>query len=171
MVASGSSIAAPGRALAFADDPGWSDLLEPLVRDGSGDRAVSDDVLAGVVALLGRWATVWGDRPMAVVPMPSRSRPTLVSDLAARIGAAGRLPLVDVLRAVGPPRRTGSRRRGASRPWRPARSRPAAGLPSGPVLLVDDYAATGWTLTVAAALLREAGAGAVFPLVLHRRAG
>ncbi|GFE04141.1 hypothetical protein Scani_04090 [Streptomyces caniferus] len=36
----------------------------------------------------------------------------------------------------------------------------------GPVLLVDDYADTGWTLAVAARLLRRAGAAEVFPLVL-----
>ncbi|MDF9816094.1 putative amidophosphoribosyltransferase [Streptomyces sp. SPB162] len=36
----------------------------------------------------------------------------------------------------------------------------------GPVLLVDDLADTGWTLAVAARLLRKAGATAVFPLVL-----
>lgn len=36
----------------------------------------------------------------------------------------------------------------------------------GPVLLVDDRSDTGWTLAVAARLLRRAGAGAVFPLVL-----
>ena len=36
----------------------------------------------------------------------------------------------------------------------------------GPVLLVDDRIETGWTMTVAARLLREAGAPAVLPLAL-----
>ncbi|CAM5628606.1 DNA helicase OS=Streptomyces fumanus OX=67302 GN=GCM10018772_37800 PE=4 SV=1 [Streptomyces fumanus] len=36
----------------------------------------------------------------------------------------------------------------------------------GPVLLVDDYTETGWTLAVAARLLRRAGAQEVLPLVL-----
>jgi ATP-dependent DNA helicase RecQ len=40
-----------------------------------------------------------------------------------------------------------------------------AGL-SGPVLLVDDRIDTGWTITVAAKLVREAGAPAVLPLAL-----
>jgi ATP-dependent DNA helicase RecQ len=40
-----------------------------------------------------------------------------------------------------------------------------AGL-TGPVLLVDDRVDTGWTITIAAKLLREAGAPAVLPLVL-----
>lgn len=36
----------------------------------------------------------------------------------------------------------------------------------GPVLLVDDFATTKWSLTVAAVRLREAGAAAVLPLTL-----
>ena len=36
----------------------------------------------------------------------------------------------------------------------------------GPVLVVDDRIETGWTMTVAARLLRGAGAPAVLPLVL-----
>ena len=34
------------------------------------------------------------------------------------------------------------------------------------MLLVDDRLETGWTMTVAARLLRETGAAAVLPLVL-----
>ena len=41
-------------------------------------------------------------------------------------------------------------------------------MPAGPVLLLDDTSRSGFTLTVAAALLREAGAGPVYPLVLHK---
>ena len=44
-----------------------------------------------------------------------------------------------------------------------------SGLP-GPVLLVDDVADSRWTLTVAAGLLREAGAPAVLPFVLAAEA-
>jgi ATP-dependent DNA helicase RecQ len=39
----------------------------------------------------------------------------------------------------------------------------------GRVLLVDDVLRTGWTVTVAGALLREAGADLVLPLVVHQR--
>ena len=45
-----------------------------------------------------------------------------------------------------------------------------AGL-DGPVLVVDDRIETGWTMTVAARLLREAGAPAALPLVLAVTAG
>jgi ATP-dependent DNA helicase RecQ len=41
-----------------------------------------------------------------------------------------------------------------------------APIPSGPCLLVDDTVDSRWTFTVAAWLLREHGAGPVFPLAL-----
>ena len=41
----------------------------------------------------------------------------------------------------------------------------------GPVLLVDDRVESGWTMTVAAKLVREAGAPAALPLALAVTAG
>ncbi|MFL6163838.1 MAG: phosphoribosyltransferase [Jatrophihabitantaceae bacterium] len=41
-------------------------------------------------------------------------------------------------------------------------------MPSGPVLLLDDVIRSGFTLTAASALLRQAGAGPVYPLALHK---
>jgi ATP-dependent DNA helicase RecQ len=46
--------------------------------------------------------------------------------------------------------------------------RPDVAVPAGPLLLVDARLRSGWTMTVAGALLREAGAAAVLPLVLHQ---
>ena len=39
-------------------------------------------------------------------------------------------------------------------------------IPGGPVLLVDDLVVTGWSLTLAARAIREAGATEVLPLTL-----
>ena len=39
-------------------------------------------------------------------------------------------------------------------------------VPKGPVLLLDDIVDSGWTLAVAAALLRQAGSGPVYPAAL-----
>jgi len=44
-----------------------------------------------------------------------------------------------------------------------------AGLPGRTVVLVDDFTDSGWTLAVAARLLRQAGAAAVHPFVLAQR--
>jgi ATP-dependent DNA helicase RecQ len=43
---------------------------------------------------------------------------------------------------------------------------PGLELGAGPVLLVDDVISSGWTMTVAAMLLRRAGAPAVLPLAV-----
>jgi ATP-dependent DNA helicase RecQ len=48
----------------------------------------------------------------------------------------------------------------------PESLRDAVSQAGGPVLLIDDRIDTGWTMTVAAKLLREAGSAAVLPLVL-----
>jgi len=53
----------------------------------------------------------------------------------------------------------------------PGDVRDVLGRVDGPVLVVDDRIETGWTMTVAARLLREAGARAVLPLVLAVTAG
>ena len=42
----------------------------------------------------------------------------------------------------------------------------AAGIPHTPVLLIDDITDSGWTFTIAAALLRQAGSGVVYPAAL-----
>jgi ATP-dependent DNA helicase RecQ len=163
-----------GRALAFADDPGWDQVVPPLLNDTpygpAADQPSPTEVLDGVVELLARWRAEWDVRPVAVVPVPSRSRPLLVASLAAHIGAVGRLPVLDVLEVAGPrpPRDVSSAAR-ADALLGVLDVRDGAVLPDGPLLLVDDYTATGWTLTVAAALLRRAGSGPVLPLVLHKR--
>ena len=38
---------------------------------------------------------------------------------------------------------------------------------SEPVLLVDDVFDSGWTMTLASALLRQAGSGQVYPCLLY----
>ena len=53
----------------------------------------------------------------------------------------------------------------------PDELRAALKASEGPVLLIDDQIDTGWTMTVAAALLRDADADAVLPLALATTTG
>jgi ATP-dependent DNA helicase RecQ len=46
-----------------------------------------------------------------------------------------------------------------------------APVPAGPVLLVDDIVDSGWTMTVAGALLRSRGSGPVHPFALGMASG
>jgi ATP-dependent DNA helicase RecQ len=155
-----------GRALAFADDPGWvSELKQMALGDAPIDRVVAD----GLVAVLTRWRTQWPARPVAVVPIPSRRHPLRVGSLAEHIAQIGKLPLLDAFVATGvaPPTDTASAAR-VNAIASGLTLRDDIEIPRGPVLLVDDTYRSGWTMTLAAALLRSAGATAVLPLVVHQ---
>jgi ATP-dependent DNA helicase RecQ len=158
--------AEPGRALGRLTDLGWGGRLRRVLGDGAPDGPVADEVFAAVVEVLSAWD--WKERPVGVVAMASATRPAMIMDLARRVAAIGRLPyLGDVAYAGGGP---GPRRHNSAQRVRTlwnALTVPdsVTGL-TGPVLLVDDRVDTGWTITVAAKLLREAGVPAVLPLVL-----
>jgi ATP-dependent DNA helicase RecQ len=192
----------PGRAVARLTDLGWGQRLRTLLGDdGLGGtvvldleapgleedpdaafdvpvrRSVSDvppddDLLKACARVLAAWD--WKQRPGAVVAMPSRRRPQLVTGLAQGLARLGRLPYLGELSLQhgGP---TGQP--GGNSAFRLAavwdrivvgdelRDR-LAGAGSAPVLLVDDLADSRWTLTVAGRELRRAGAAAVLPFAL-----
>ena len=159
-----SASPSPGRALAFADDPAWA---EQLGRMWQQDAPASPEVLAAMVQVLTRWSKSW-QRPVAVVPMPSRRYPALVGSVAEHIARVGRLPLVDALAVSGPaPAVDASSSTRAQDLLRTTTLQPGVSF-DGPVLLVDDRIRSRWTLTVAASLLAEAGATTVLPLALHQ---
>lgn len=107
--------------------------------------------------------------------MPSLSRPRLVGSLAEQVASVGRLPFLGTLGHTG---HHGAHRAHRSNSAQRLQTLSAAftvpeeladalaAAPHGPVLLVDDYTDSGWTLAVAARLLRQAGAEQVLPLVL-----
>jgi ATP-dependent DNA helicase RecQ len=156
----------PGRALAFADDPGWA---EEMARFDAVDAEIDGEIGNGLVEVMRRWRTSWSARPVAVVPMPSRRNPRRVRSAAEHIAAVGKLPLLDVLTAGGPPPPTdqasGARVGALLTGLQLAAD---AHVPAGPLLLVDDTYRSGWTMTVAASVLRNAGATTVLPLVVHQ---
>ena len=171
-----SRLAEPGRALGRLTDVGWGGVLRPLFAAGAPDEPVTPQLTDAVVKVLAAWD--WSSRPTSVVTLPSRTRPVLVESLGQRIADIGRLSYLgalDYVTADGPgPRRHNSAQRLASL-WRalvvPDALRDALAAADGPVLLVDDQIDSGWTMTVAAALLRDAGAPAVLPLVLATTTG
>ena len=115
-------------------------------------------------------------RELAVVVVDSRTRPRMVRQLghaaAARLGARA-LGVVGLSGQEPPQHDVGS----AFRLAQVARSLTLQGwsaqaldeLRERTVVLVDDWSDSGWTLTTAAFLLREAGAAAVHPFVLAQR--
>ncbi len=167
--------AGPGRALGRLTDVGWGTRLRTLLSEEAPDEPVSADLIGALVTVLAAWD--WEDRPAAVAILPSRTRPLLIESLGQRIAGIGRLPYLGALAYAdgGPgPRRHNSAQRLRS-VWNaltvPEALAAALAALDGPVLLIDDRIETGWTITVAAKLLREAGAPAVLPLVLAANAG
>ncbi|MER6198597.1 RecQ family ATP-dependent DNA helicase [Streptomyces sp. NPDC001586] len=176
--------ASTGRALGRLSDIGWGNRLRPMLAPQAPDQPVPDDVTQAVVAVLADWARGPGGwasgapdapaRPVGVVALPSRSRPQLVGSLAARIAEVGRMPLLGAVAYTDQAPEFGvavsnsaQRVRGLHQALAvPPELAAALAEASGPVLLVDDRSESGWTLAVAARLLRRAGAKEVFPLVL-----
>ncbi|MGK5641969.1 RecQ family ATP-dependent DNA helicase [Streptomyces sp. URMC 126] len=174
----------PGRALGRLSDIGWGNRLRPLLAEHAADGPVSDDVLRATVTVLADWARSPGGwasdapdavaRPVGVVAVPSATRPKLVDSLARGIADVGRLPFLGSLAYAGPDGARAARRSNSAQRLKglsdafvlPAELADALVRASGPVLLVDDYTDSGWTLAVAARLLRRAGGGQVLPLVL-----
>ncbi len=156
-----------GRAVSFADDPGWVAELQALRTAVPGD--VPAELLAGAVATLGRWAKRWPTRPVCVVPLPA---PDMASNrrMAEHIGQKGRLLMLDGFSWTGGPEPDDA----ASTPVvahleSAIRWTGDTAMPAGPVLLVGTDVRTRWTATVAAALLREQGVSQVLLLALHLR--
>ncbi|MPQ99967.1 DEAD/DEAH box helicase [Modestobacter sp. I12A-02628] len=137
-----------------------------------GDAPPDEELVNACARVLGAWD--WAQRPGAVVAVPSRRRPALVTGVAQGLARLGRLPyLGEMSLAHGGP--TGQP--GGNSAFRLAgvwqrivvgdelRER-LAEAGDAPVLLVDDLADSRWTITVAGRELRRAGAAGVLPFVL-----
>jgi ATP-dependent DNA helicase RecQ len=161
-----------GRAVARLTDLGWGvRLREVLTRVDDTDAPADDRVLAACVEVLAGWD--WAVRPAAVVSVPSLRRPQLVASVAGHLATLGRLADLGALSLTTDEPTSGpggnSAFRLASVHHRFTVSPELAGRLAaldGPVLLVDDLVDSRWTVTVAGAALRQAGARAVLPFAL-----
>ncbi|MGX7677459.1 RecQ family ATP-dependent DNA helicase [Jatrophihabitans sp. DSM 45814] len=167
--------AEPGRAVARFTDLGYGQRIRSLLADSTPDGPILQELISASIKVLADWD--WAQRPAAIVQVGSNRHPELIADFAQQLGHIGRLPVLGTV----------TRRPNASGLQNAARSNSAqrlravwadyevpADLASSldgehrgvPLLLVDDYTETGWTLTVVTRLLRRSGAGPICPLVL-----
>ena len=157
----------------------WPALRPPVASDGSSlDEAEGTDEGADEGAAVADGGAEPGPLVVeAVVAVRSVRRPKLSYHLATGLAKYLGVPMIG---AVGPvagqeePGRhdvnSAMRLAGVARRLQLQLGEPALrGLPGRAVLLVDDYTDSGWTLTVASRLLRQAGASAVYPFVLAIR--
>jgi ATP-dependent DNA helicase RecQ len=162
--------AEPGRAVGRLTDLGHGQALRALFRPEADDGPVPRSLVDAVLEVLRDWHPDWAARPTGVAYVESARRPQLVRELAEGLARLMQLPvvarwqIVDADVAPGQGAANSAQRVAAvGRRFSLAVDEP---LDGGPVLLVDDLVGTGWTLTLAARALRQAGATAVLPLTL-----
>jgi ATP-dependent DNA helicase RecQ len=151
-----------GRVLGRLADLGWGRRLRELL---DGDKPIPDETVQACVQVLAAWT--WEERPVAVLALESPGHDQLVESLAARLGQVGRLADLGVMRRrPGLPEVSAAnsayRVAGLIDSW----DVPDLSAVEGPILLVDALTDTGWTFTLAARALRQAGASAVLPFAL-----
>jgi ATP-dependent DNA helicase RecQ len=160
-------MAEAGRTLVHADAPEWADTVAAAAR---GEDEATAEVAEACVGVLRRWRSDWPARPELVVPLGCGGYGPLADRVADHLAGVGRLDRATIAVGAGPrpDRETPSDREAAY--WRDALAVPEPAAVAGRVvLLVADASASQWPVTVAAAKLREAGATAVLPLLVHRR--
>ncbi|MEU4360709.1 RecQ family ATP-dependent DNA helicase [Promicromonospora sp. NPDC023987] len=191
-----AELAEPGRAVARLDGLGWSGPLRELLAPTASDGELPVPLRRAAARVLDEWSAL---RPLAVpagaddgetgaaepgplvieavVAVRSIKRPQLSYHLATGLAKYLGVPMIGAIGPVAGQEEPGRhdvnsamRLAGVTRRLQLQLGEGALrGLPGRTVLLVDDYTDSGWTLTVAARLLRQAGAAAVYPFVLGVR--
>lgn len=152
----------PGKSLCIYGDLGWG----KRVHEGKYVKKRFDDELVAALVQLIRKEQL-RPAPTWVTCIPSLRRPRLVPDMAQRVASSLGLPFLPVVVAT------------KQRPEQKTMENSyfqgvnvdgvfeiRGEVPSGSVLLLDDIVDSRWTLTMAAWLLRSAGAGPVVPFTL-----
>lgn len=156
-------IAQEGRALSLWRDAGWG----RLVADGKYVHGRFDDSLVtACVTMIREWRAQ--PYPQWVTCIPSLKHPDLVPDFARRLAVALGLEFKPALSKVvdNPEQKTQANSYQQAHNLDGVFSVDPANVSATPCFLIDDMTDSGWTFTVAAALLRREGCQAVFPLAL-----
>jgi ATP-dependent DNA helicase RecQ len=160
--------AGEGRAIARLTDLGHGAALRGLFAVDAEDGPVPVPLARAMVAMLQDWQP----KVDGIVVSESERKPQLTADLAhglsrfLQVPVVGRWAVVDL--SVGPDRgATNSAQRVSAVTRRCALQLDQPDAVRGSrVLLVDDRVVTGWSLTLGAAALHDAGAETVLPLAL-----
>ncbi|HEK1720117.1 TPA: RecQ family ATP-dependent DNA helicase [Proteus mirabilis] len=151
-----------GRVLSRWGDAGWG----RTVADNKYAGRFSDELVEAMAEMIHqRWQP--NPAPQWVCCVPSLNHPELVPGFARRLATRLDLPFVDAVSKV----KDNQPQKGQQNRFHQCRNLDGVfavtQLYKGqPVLLVDDIIDSGWTLTVIAALLQQAGSGIVYPVAL-----
>ena len=151
-----------GRVLSRWGDAGWG----KQVADDKHSMHFRNELVDAVVEMI---CERWQPEPFPtwVCCVPSMNHPQLVPDFAQRLANKLGIQFIDAVTKV----KTNQPQKSQQNRFHQCRNLDGIfgihkPVPIGSVLLVDDIVDSGWTLTVIAALLQQAGSGMVFPVAL-----
>ncbi len=156
-------LAEEGRALSLWADAGWGQM----VRKGKyEDGSFSDDLIQGCLQMIEIWQP--DPQPTWLTCVPSLNHPELVPQFARRLAERLEVPFVRAVQKI----KDNKQQKYMNNSFQQASNLDGVffvdrdTVPEGPAFLIDDMVDSRWTFTVIAALLRQAGCPAVFPLAL-----
>ncbi len=156
-------LAEEGRALSLWADAGWGQM----VRKGKyEDGSFSDDLIQGCMQMIETWHP--DPQPSWLTCVPSLNHPELVPHFARRLAERLGVPFVPAVQKI----LDNKQQKYMNNSFQQASNLDGAfsvdndAVLEGAVFLIDDMVDSRWTFTVIAALLRQAGCPAVFPLAL-----
>lgn len=152
-----------GLALCAYYDEGWG----TLVRSGRTSNQYADELVeASASVILQNWQQ-WDEMPTVVTAIPSLRRPTLVPNFAKRLALTINLPYYDLIEHIeqhpAQSEMNNSFQQATNLIDRYAMLHELNGKP---ILLVDDFIDSKWTMTMLARLLMQNGSGNVYPFAL-----
>lgn len=157
-----NQLAEEGRALCLWRDAGWGQL----VAQGKYEmNTFSDELVMASVKMLQEWSP--DPAPKWVTCIPSLNHPELVPNFAARLAAELGLPFVPCIEKV----RVNRPQKEMGNSYQQVKNLDGVfnishNCITEACLLVDDVIDSGWTFTVATALLRQSGCTNVYPYAL-----
>ena len=151
-----------GLALSRWRDGVWGDL----VADGKKNNAFSDDLIAPMIKMINTMP--FDQQPRWLTYVPSLRHTDLVKNFAHKLAAALGIHCSDAvsMAELRPPQKEMENSFRRSENLDGAFNIETSLVYTDSVLLLDDAVDSGWTFTVVSALLKRAGAGAVYPVAL-----
>lgn len=154
-------LAEEGRILSRWEDAGWGRVVAQNKHKGE----FSDQLVDAFVEMVKKWNP--SPAPQWVTCIPSLNHPTLVPNFAEKVAKKLNLPFVEAVKKI----KQNQPQKMMNNAYYQAKNLDGVfevedKIPDKPVLLIDDVIDSGWTVTVASALLKQKGSGEVFPASL-----
>lgn len=152
-----------GRSLCVWRDAGWGQLVHKGKYE---DGRFSDELVTACVEMISQWKPE--QTPEWITCIPSKKHSTLVPDFAERLAKALEISFFPCIEKVV----DNLQQKFMENSFKQVQNLDGVfkinleAQPYSPCFLVDDMVVSRWTLTVAAALLRQAGCTAVYPIAL-----